>query len=493
MGFILNDYELARIGKRETIFYNFTAEAINTGQIKSLLPLQRAGFQNVLKTYKHLNRLIGVGKQVCYVCIQTNNNMHNTFKEGIIRLGKVFPMVLVLLISIICWLPKAVQGQDTLAGEAEGVVETVDSLVEETAEAAAEITENQPAEAYARGGYSKQDLRRGERLFKGLVPFGSGAHSCASCHYTSRTDTLNWNPSAFDLALAWHKDPEYRIQQKMNNPTGMRMMTDHLDMTVTLEEERQLEAYYEAILEEGPGELRAYPVNSIIFWGLGVLMLLAVVDLLITKKVRFKAIHMLILIVGLVVHMQYAVAESRNLGRTQGYAPDQPIKFSHLVHAGENAIDCNYCHTVNQFSPSSGIPSNNTCLNCHGVIREGTRSGRFEINKIHQAEESGKPIEWLRIHDLPDHTFYSHAQHVNAGGLECLECHGTVEEMHVLYQHADLSMGWCLTCHRDNDADFVGNPYFGIYKQLHQDIKDGKIDAVKAAQIGGEDCMKCHY
>ena len=84
--------------------------------------------------------------------------MHNTFKEGIIRLGKVFPMVLVLLISIICWLPKAVQGQDTLAGEAEGVVETVDCLVEETAEAAAGVAENQPAEAYARGGYSNQDL-----------------------------------------------------------------------------------------------------------------------------------------------------------------------------------------------------------------------------------------------------------------------------------------------------------------------------------------------
>lgn len=402
-------------------------------------------------------------------------------------------MPLMFLLFILCWSPRAVQGQDTLPADRQDVIESVDNIIESVADTTATLAESQPAEVYARGDYSKQDLRRGERLFKGLVPFGSGPHNCASCHYPSRTDTLNWNPSAYDLAQVWKNDSTYRILEKMNRPTGSRMMADHPGMTITTEEERQLEAYYESILKEGPGELKAYPVNGFIFWGLGLLMLLAVIDLLITKKIRFKVIHVLILIIGLVVHMQYAVAESRNLGRTKDFAPDQPIKFSHLVHAGENAIECNYCHTVNQFSLSSGIPSNNTCLNCHTVVREGTRSGRFEINKIHRALETGEPIQWLRIHDLPDHTFYSHAQHVNAGKLECQECHGPVEEMHLLYQYSELSMGWCLTCHRDNDADFLNNPYFGIYKQLHQDFRDGKIDAVKVARIGGEDCMKCHY
>ncbi len=417
--------------------------------------------------------------------------MHTKTNAGKKRTRALLPGLFVLLFILIGCFQMPLRSQDTLAVDAEEVTAAIDSMMEEVVEEAEAAPE--PEQPYTRGDYSKQDLRRGERLFKGMVPFGSGQHDCASCHYPSRTDTLNWNPSAYDLAKLWHDNEDYRIATKLNSPTGMRMMADHTGMTITPDEERQLEAYYMEVLKKGPGELQAYPVKAFIFWGLGFLMLLALVDLLITKKIKFKVPHVLILIVGMVVHMQFAVAESRNLGRTQDYAPDQPIKFSHLIHAGENEIDCNYCHTISSFSLSAGIPSNNTCLNCHNVIREGTNSGRFEINKIHQAVENGEPIRWIRIHKLPDHSFFSHAQHVNAGKLECQECHGTVEEMHILRQVEDLSMGWCLTCHRDNDVDFLDNPYFQIYKQLHQDIKDGKIDAVKAARIGGEDCMKCHY
>lgn len=419
--------------------------------------------------------------------------MHTKPNAGKKKTGRLFPGFLVLLLSMICWVHSPLFSQDTLQTEVEDLIAFTDSILEEAADLVTEGVEAMPEADYTRGNYSKQDLRRGERLFKGLVPFGSGQHDCASCHYSSRTDTLNWNPSAFDLARLWKDNENYRIAEKMNNPSGMRMMNDHQGMTITPDEERQLEAYYSEIFKKGPGELQAYPIRAFIFWGLGFLMLLALVDLLITKKIKFKAPHVLILIIGMVVHMQFAVAESRSLGRTQDYAPDQPIKFSHLTHAGENEIDCNYCHTISSFSLSAGIPSNNTCLNCHNVIREGTNSGRFEINKIHQAVETGEPIRWIRIHKLPDHSFFSHAQHVNAGKLECQECHGLVEEMHIVRQVEDLSMGWCLTCHRDTDVDFLDNPYFQIYKQLHQDIKDGKIDAVKAARVGGEDCMKCHY
>lgn len=348
-------------------------------------------------------------------------------------------------------------------------------------------------EAIPTGPYTKTELRKGERLFKGLLAFESGLHNCASCHYPSRTDTLNWNPSAYDLAVAWEEGGSSGIKAKLDSPLGMRMMNDHLGMTITAAEERQLEAYLTALLEDGPGDLRAIPVNAVIFWGLGLIMALALIDLLITKKIKVKAFHMLIIIAGLVVHMQYAVAESRALGRTEGYAPDQPIKFSHLVHAGENEIDCNYCHTIANFSLSAGIPSNNTCLNCHNVVREGTRSGRFEINKIHRAEATGEAVRWIRIHKLPDHSFFSHAQHVNAGGIECQDCHGPVEEMHIVRQEEDLSMGWCLTCHRETEVDFLDNPYYQIYKSLHEDMKAGRIDSVTAARVGGEDCMKCHY
>lgn len=383
---------------------------------------------------------------------------------------------------------------DTIVSETEAAPDEPGRAEEEGTDTEASVTDVAPvAETVPEGPYTRTELRKGERLFKGLLPFRSGLHDCASCHYTSRTDTLNWNPSAYDLAVLWKEEEGYSISEKLAMPVGMRMMTDHAGMSITPLEERQLEAWFEKVIDKGPGELQAIPINAIIFWGLGLLMALALADLLITKKVKTRALHVLILIVGLVVHMQFAVAESRALGRTQGYAPDQPIKFSHLIHAGENEIDCNYCHTISHFSISAGIPSNNTCLNCHNVIMEGTNSGRFEINKIHRAEASGEAVRWIRVHKLPDHSFFSHAQHVNAGGIDCQQCHGTVESMHLLRQEEDLSMGWCLRCHRDQEVDFFGNPYYQIYERLHEDIKAGRIDAVNAAHVGGEDCMKCHY
>jgi hypothetical protein len=367
-------------------------------------------------------------------------------------------------------------------------IDALDLVDEET-----DVDETVTDIAFVRGEYTARHKRIGERLFKGLVGFSSGMHNCASCHYTEPQKEMNWNPAAWELAKLWEGTDGYSIMQVMNNPMGARMMEDHEGMTINQQEQHLLEAYYASLLEKGPGEMKAYPIRAAIFWGLGVLMLLALVDLIITRKIKFKAIHILILLVGLAVHGQFAMTEAIALGRTEGYAPDQPIKFSHLIHAGENEIDCRYCHYIADYSLSGGIPSNNVCMNCHNVVRNGTYSGRFEINKIHQAAESGEPVEWIRIHKLPDHSFFSHAQHVNAGKLDCSECHGQVETMHILQQVEDLSMGWCLTCHRENHVDFLDNPYFHIYEKLHQKILSGEIDGVTAAEIGGEDCMKCHY
>jgi hypothetical protein len=132
-------------------------------------------------------------------------------------------------------------------------------------------------------------------------------------------------------------------------------------------------------------------------------------------------------------------------------------------------------------------------MNCHSVVKVGTRSGKFEINKIYRAEKSGKPIEWIRIHKLPDHAFFSHAQHANAGKVACQTCHGKVEEMDVVKQFSDLSMGWCINCHRQTKVNFENNHYYDSYKKLHDDLKSGKIDKVTVDKIGGIDCMKCHY
>ena len=153
-----------------------------------------------------------------------------------------------------------------------------------------------------------------------------------------------------------------------------------------------------------------------------------------------------------------------------------------------------YCHNTAEHSKSAGIPSAGVCLNCHQlVVKEGTRSGSFEINKIIRAVENNKPIIWNRVYNLPDHVFFSHAQHVKVGKLECTECHGVVEEMDIIQQFNDLSMGWCINCHRDTDVQFIDNAFYKKYEKLHQELTEGKRDKVSVEDIGGIECMKCHY
>ncbi len=267
------------------------------------------------------------------------------------------------------------------------------------------------------------------------------------------------------------------------------------------------------------------------------------------------------LIFGLVVFAGYTtVTNATNLGRQQGYEPDQPIKFSHETHAGINKIDCQYCHDGARRSKHAVIPATNTCMNCHKAIKVGSEYGTAELTKIYasigfnpstdkymenyedmseeeykevytkwiedqylvetglaELDTEGKnvvasqwkdlvssltneqkkkvqgPIEWIRVHNLPDHVYFNHAQHVTAGGVECVDCHGKVEEMEVLQQHSPLSMGWCINCHRKTDVKFKDNDYYNSYSQYHEDLQSGKRDKVTVADIGGLECQKCHY
>ncbi|MCX6272968.1 MAG: cytochrome c3 family protein [Bacteroidetes bacterium] len=231
----------------------------------------------------------------------------------------------------------------------------------------------------------------------------------------------------------------------------------------------------------------------ILFFFFGILMALAVVDLIFTRKIKHRAIHVLILLTGLAVQTQMAVTEAQNLGRTRHYAPDQPIKFSHKVHAGQNRIDCKYCHTGVFAGKSAGIPSPNLCMNCHFVVKSGRNSGRFEINKIAEALKTGKPIEWIRIHSLPEYAYFNHSQHVMVGSVSCQQCHGPVENMDIIYQYADLSMGWCVNCHRQTKVQADYNPYYQNNKKLQELVKSGKLKSLTVEEIGGLDCMKCHY
>jgi cytochrome c553 len=265
---------------------------------------------------------------------------------------------------------------------------------------------------------------------------------------------------------------------------------------------------------------------------------------------------------GLIILGGYTTVNNAvSLGRQQGYAPEQPIKFSHKTHAGLNKIDCQYCHDGARRSKHSVIPATNTCINCHKAITYGSEHGTAEITKIfasigfdpiankyidnyedmsdkdveklfkewivkgnselnekmadatdtelteladdqweeivasltnEQKKTVKGPIEWVRIHNLPDHVYFNHAQHVSVGGVECQTCHGQVEEMEVVQQMSPLSMGWCINCHRQTEVNFQGD-YYSAYEDYHKELESGDRLKVTVEDIGGLECQKCHY
>ncbi len=219
-------------------------------------------------------------------------------------------------------------------------------------------------------------------------------------------------------------------------------------------------------------------------------------------------------IVVTVLFLNQAYWWMSGIGVEQNYQPEQPIAFSHALHAGENEIDCNYCHSSARHSKHSGIPSANVCMNCHMYV-DGSEitdvsgnlkydgEGSPEIAKIYAAigwdsenreyleNYEEQPIKWVRIHNLPDLVYFNHSQHVNAGQLECQECHGPVETMEEMYQYSELTMGWCINCHRETEVQFEKN---GYYQDFHEELTEKYHgEKITAAKIGGLECGKCHY
>ena len=253
----------------------------------------------------------------------------------------------------------------------------------------------------------------------------------------------------------------------------------------------------------------------------------------------------------LVFGTYFTAVRGINLGRQQGYQPDQPIAYSHKVHAGDNAIDCEFCHDAARRSRHAMIPPTSTCMKCHKAIKTGSQYGTQELTKIYAsigfdpvsgkyidgyndmsqedvkkiftewikkenkdddkiAEEQWKnivasltdknktkvqgPIKWTRIHNLPDHVYFNHSQHVTVAKLECQTCHGPIEEMETVKQYAPLSMGWCVNCHRQTDVKFKDNKYYDQYfAKYHAEMNEGKRSGVTVKDIGGIDCQQCHY
>lgn len=236
------------------------------------------------------------------------------------------------------------------------------------------------------------------------------------------------------------------------------------------------------------------------------------------NKVYITFIVLILFVVGGYMVVQGAIG----LGRQQGYQPVQPIFYSHKVHAGINQISCLYCHSNALDSKHATVPPLNVCMNCHAAINDYTHGpklyredgsevdGTAEIQKLYSYTgydpktssynaAKAHPVEWIKIHSLPDHVFFSHAQHTKAGKVQCQTCHGPIQEMNEVKQFAPLSMGWCINCHRTTKVNFPdsagnnGNKFYSIYERFHKDLRSGKMDSVTVENIGGTECQKCHY
>jgi hypothetical protein len=236
---------------------------------------------------------------------------------------------------------------------------------------------------------------------------------------------------------------------------------------------------------------------------------------------RNKAYITLVVLILFVIGGYFTVLGAIGLGRSKNYQPEQPIFYSHKVHAGVNQISCLYCHSNALDSKHATVPPLNVCMNCHAAINEYSKGpklfredgtevdGTAEINKLYSYTgydpktsryntANAKPVEWVKIHNLPDHVFFSHAQHTRAGKVQCQTCHGPIQEMNEVKQFAELSMGWCINCHRTTKVNFGdstgnGNKFYSIYEKFHNDLKSGKMDSVTVEKIGGTECQKCHY
>jgi mono/diheme cytochrome c family protein len=267
---------------------------------------------------------------------------------------------------------------------------------------------------------------------------------------------------------------------------------------------------------------------------------------------RNKTYILCIALLAFVMGGYWVAKGATALGRSKDYQPEQPIFYSHKVHAGLNQINCLYCHGAAQDSRHAMIPSVNVCMNCHMNIKEynGPKiydgngkevNGTAEIKKlfeyagyggnpgeIWQPSEKTKPVEWVKIHNLPDHVYFNHSQHVKVGGVACQTCHGEIEKMDEVKQFSNLSMGWCVNCHRNTGVNFStgtdsasgGNRFYNMYSKLHEELKSDELNKVKndlnlsdkekraktdslmslrkksgitVSDIGGTECQKCHY
>ncbi|MBM3411952.1 MAG: c-type cytochrome [Bacteroidetes bacterium] len=398
---------------------------------------------------------------------------------------------------------------------------------------------------------SAQDAAAGKTVFMS---------KCAACHNVLKKGTgpamagleerHKW--ADHNELLAWINNPTAYMA---NDPYTQGLKTEYGSMMpgftdVTLQDVENIVAYINEAAKPAPtpaagtGEVVEAGGGNSIFFGAISLLLGVIILILMRVNSNLRKIadqtegvitpkgisfwrnkrYITLISIGLFIFGGYMMAKGAiGLGNQKDYQPVQPIYYSHKVHAGINQVNCLYCHGSAEQSKHATIPAVNTCMNCHKAIQTYEKGpklldgdgnvvdGTAEIQKLY--EYAGfdpnqpnkwnpsmikKPIEWVKIHNLPDHVYFNHSQHVNAGKVQCQSCHGAVDGMNEVKQVADLSMGWCVNCHRETNVQFnydstKGNKFYSIYEKFHSDLKSGKMDSVKVKDIGGLECQKCHY
>jgi len=381
------------------------------------------------------------------------------------------------------------------------------------------------------------DLVEGEKIFKA---------SCASCHKPHEKST---GPALKGAKGHWAENPDMLYKWVKNSseliasgyPYAVKLFEENNKSVMTAfpaltnQQIDNIFAYIEAYkppvqASNSTAEIIDPTIPKPINWNLLMLcaILLAVVLLLSRAntsleiavnnktgeanydgipfyKAKWFRVSLGIFAVCMFCYVTYDQAAA--LGRQKNYQPDQPIKFSHQLHAGINQIECLYCHSSADKSKHSGIPSVNVCMNCHKEISKGPKYGISEIDKIYDAAGwdkdkqiytgKEKPIEWVKIHNLPDHVYFNHQQHVVVGKVACQKCHGEVQNMEKVSQTENLSMGWCINCHRDTEVQFTDNNYYKMYEDFHKELEESKKKGepikITEAKMGGLECQKCHY
>ncbi len=464
-------------------------------------------------------------------------------------------------------MPPAVLSDDELADLMtfikHGVTE--EEVVEETADTSAEIDESSPAE-------------QGKKLFNA---------NCAACHKTSSEKLIGpglggladrWGASD-ELLTLWIQNPAEALEsgdpyitqmvEKYKATAGLMaaqalsveevaMVLDYIengapsDAATGGEKINECVTIHDTQSEESEANIIWYVIIIII-------LLIVIISLsnmkrsLVNTKRREDGMTpmpkesmgrslrswmwknvIIVSIIGVVFFgylMTAGYIDLMGIAVHEGYEPEQPILFSHAVHACENDIDCEYCHHLARDSKHAGIPPVNVCMNCHKGVREGTKTGKAEIAKIYEAagydlsiggypeDHVEKPIQWVKVHNMPDHVYFSHTQHVEVGGLNCRNCHGAVEtfvsgrvapveeinkqdfEGLIKLTKPTLTMGWCVECHNKAEIDLTEG---GYYEEMHSRMTNserGKVelerisadDHISVKELGGWECAKCHY